>query len=126
MGKMKVLVAEDNEQIATLVTQLLPEKFDNIEVCWKEDGAAAFNEFQNKDYDLVISDFQMPRKDGLWLASKIRETNTSIPIILWTGEPTIPPHADRLFDEINFKDISLLIDSVGKIYEKISKEGCDA
>lgn len=119
MKKMKILFAEDELSLATILIQLLTNKFStNIEVDWKLDGSLAFDQFKKKNYDLVVSDFQMPNKDGLWLAQQIRDIDKSIPIILWTGSPTIPEPGKELFNEILSKNFHQLINSIDKIYKE--------
>jgi len=52
-----------------------------------ENGAEALNIFLQKEnhFDLVITDFCMPKMDGLELIEKIRQRDSSIPILMVTA-----------------------------------------
>jgi sigma-B regulation protein RsbU (phosphoserine phosphatase) len=67
---MRILVAED-ERItrASLVRQLERAGHDVVAA---EDGAAAWNEFQRDEFDIVVTDWDMPRMDGRELVERIR------------------------------------------------------
>ena len=45
----------------------------------------AFQYMATKHYDVVISDFEMPQKNGLQFLKELREANNEIPFILFTG-----------------------------------------
>ncbi len=44
-----------------------------------------FKELKEKNYDCLVTDFQMPEMNGIELSKKVRE-NYNIPIILYTGQ----------------------------------------
>jgi PAS domain S-box-containing protein len=46
----------------------------------------ALNKMKEKEYDAVVSDYQMPGKDGLEFLEEIRKSGNSIPFILFTGK----------------------------------------
>ena len=117
MNRMCILFAEDDPQLATIAIEMMSKKFDKIKVYWKPDGDLALDEFKKRDYDLVISDLQMPNKSGLWLARQIRDSSSKVPIILWTGAATIPVHQEGLFNDILNKDFYLLLECVAKFYK---------
>ena len=86
-----VLVADDDPGIrAFLVTLLTAEGYA---VCCAADGAAALNEVSRGRPDLVLSDIQMPRLDGLALAARLRPLG--VPVVLMSasfvvGVPDLP------------------------------------
>jgi CheY-like chemotaxis protein len=49
------------------------------------DGEEGYTQYKNNHVDIIITDYQMPRLDGLGLIQKIREENPTIPIILSTA-----------------------------------------
>lgn len=67
---MRVLVAED-ERITRMSLQRHLEAWGH-EVTVSEDGAAAWDVFQSGEFDAVLTDWQMPRMDGLELVRRIR------------------------------------------------------
>ena len=46
----------------------------------------AFKKLSAKKYDVVVSDYEMPQKDGLEFLKELREQHNKIPFILFTGK----------------------------------------
>ena len=46
----------------------------------------ALNKLKEKEYDAVISDYQMPGKDGLEFLEMLRKNGNTIPFIMFTGK----------------------------------------
>ncbi len=46
----------------------------------------AFKKMQSQVYDVIVSDYEMPQKDGLDFLKKLREQDNQIPFILFTGK----------------------------------------
>jgi two-component system sensor histidine kinase/response regulator len=82
---IRILLAEDN-MINQLVIKTLIQKA-NIAVDVVNDGIMAIQAVQEKYYDLVLMDVQMPKMDGLAATIEIRETlkMMAIPIIAMTA-----------------------------------------
>jgi two-component system OmpR family response regulator len=84
MNELKVLLAEDDENLGTLLREyLIAKKYD---ADLYTNGEIAYKNFVKKHYDLCILDIMMPIKDGYTLAKEIRMTNTDIPIIFLTAK----------------------------------------
>ncbi|WP_024955417.1 response regulator transcription factor [Sulfurospirillum arcachonense] len=77
---LKVLYAEDEELIRKQMVQTL--EFLSYKVDAVENGELAWQNFQQNSYDIVILDIEMSDLNGLELATKIRELNSTIPIII--------------------------------------------
>ena len=80
---MKILIAEDNAEIAALI-RLFLEK-EGYEVIWKEDGQAALDYLLEQEVQLCIFDIMMPRLDGFSLIQKVRHFST-VPILVLTAK----------------------------------------
>jgi len=84
MEKIKILLAEDDENLGMLLREyLVVKKFD---ADWFTNGEKAYKSFIKVRYDLCILDIMMPVKDGYALAREIRMTNAEIPIIFLTAK----------------------------------------
>jgi response regulator RpfG family c-di-GMP phosphodiesterase len=80
---LKVLVVEDNEDARVQAVKMLKNLFVDISVGVNgEDGLKKFTE---NEFDLVISDIDMPIMDGLEMITKIREIDNDIPIIVFSA-----------------------------------------
>jgi two-component system OmpR family response regulator len=82
--KSRILLAEDDENLGSLLQEYLQAK--NYETDWVTNGEKAFRHFEQFHYDLCLLDIMMPIKDGFTLASEIRILNNSIPIIFLTAK----------------------------------------
>ncbi|MCM1523623.1 MAG: response regulator [Ruminococcus sp.] len=87
---MHILVAEDNEINAEILTELLGMTGAECTVC--ENGKAAAEEFENSDpqkYDIILMDVQMPVMNGYDATRLIRSLPhpraASVPIIAMTA-----------------------------------------
>lgn len=71
-GRLKVILAEDEEFIREILTELLQMAEVDVYPC--ENGALALDKYIKNatNYDLVISDMNMPVMDGLTLLKEIR------------------------------------------------------
>jgi len=84
MNKIKILLAEDDLNLGSLLEQYLIAK--DYETDLFVDGEKAYKGFKANKYDLCILDVMMPIKDGFELAKDIREHNKEIPIIFLTAK----------------------------------------
>lgn len=67
---MKVLLAEDSLTMRRLLASQLQRW--NYEITEVEDGEAAWEAFQRESFELVLTDWVMPKVDGLELTRRIR------------------------------------------------------
>ena len=84
MQKIKILLAEDDENLGMLLREYLIVK--SYDADWFINGEKAYKSFVKNHYDLCILDVMMPVKDGFTLAREIRMTNADIPIIFLTAK----------------------------------------
>jgi len=84
MQKFRLLVVEDDPNLGTILAEYLRAKEYDVKLC--VDGQEGFDSFTKREYDLVISDVMMPKKDGFTMASEIRKLNSKIPIIFLTAK----------------------------------------
>ena len=82
---MKILIAEDEEDIRRLLT--LNMKKEGYEVIACKDGIEALEEFKKQEIHLALLDIMMPNIDGITVMEEIRKTSV-IPIIFITAMGT--------------------------------------
>ncbi len=81
-GKM-ILVVEDDVDSRNLISRYLTNA--GYMVTLAEDGAAALLDLGKKDFDLVISDVNMPNLDGFSLMNIIKQKGIKTPVIFVTS-----------------------------------------
>ncbi len=69
----KILVAEDVAINMLLTVKMLKKVLPNVEIVEAVNGIEAFNEAKKQDFDLILSDVQMPGMDGLEFTEKFRK-----------------------------------------------------
>ena len=81
----KIVLADDNEQVRAALKSILSPYFEVTEAA---DGDKAEEITENNLPDLVISDIQMPGKNGFKVCQNLKQKKSTshIPIILITGE----------------------------------------
>ncbi|MBN1596719.1 MAG: response regulator transcription factor [Bacteroidales bacterium] len=84
MEGIRILLAEDDENLGSLLKEYLVAKKYNTD--WYPNGEIAYKNFVKRHYDLCILDIMMPVKDGITVAKEIRMTNAEIPIIFLTAK----------------------------------------
>jgi two-component system, chemotaxis family, sensor kinase CheA len=84
-GSKKVLLVEDVMFFRTLVKGYL--KSEGYEVITAENGKVALEEFKKQEFDLIVSDIEMPVMDGFEFISAVRNilNNTTIPALALTA-----------------------------------------
>jgi len=82
----RILVVDDNCDTRQLsIDALVGSGYDAEGVT---DGVAGWEALQTYDYDLVVTDNQMPRMTGVEMIAKLRSANITVPVIMATG--TLP------------------------------------
>lgn len=85
LAASRILVVEDNSQVAESAMALLREQGHQVEHCASAPDALQFLE-RDAGFDVIFSDLVMPGgMDGLDLARTVRERWPAIPILLATG-----------------------------------------
>ncbi len=83
-SKTRILLAEDDPNLGTLLQEYLEAKDFETVLC--SDGDKAFKTFSKQQFDFVLLDVMMPVKDGFTVAKEIRTINKKIPIIFLTAK----------------------------------------
>ncbi|MGE5699094.1 MAG: response regulator [Deltaproteobacteria bacterium] len=79
----KILVVDDEVNIRELYRDELAEEGYKVELA--ENGPQALAKFESFRPDLVTLDVMMPGMDGIEVLRRIREKNTSVPVLLLTA-----------------------------------------
>ena len=91
---MKLLFAEDEVSMAEAVTDILT--YHNYTVDTVYDGADALDYVRAEQYDGIILDIMMPKKDGIEVLQKLRADGVSTPVMLLTAKSEIEDRVNGL------------------------------
>ncbi len=84
MEKQHILLVEDDVNFGNLLRDTLI--FNDFEVTLERDGVQGLRAFKQGSYDLCIFDIMMPKKDGLTLATEVKEIDNGQPLIFLTAK----------------------------------------
>jgi len=85
----RLLLVDDSSSIRRVIRQVLAE-LGFLQIDEAEDGVEALTRLRASPYDLVISDWYMPRMTGIELLREIRATPAleQVPVLIITGYVT--------------------------------------
>ncbi len=81
---MPVILVVDDELSMREFLKILLEK-EGFEVITASEATSAIDLIKKQDFDLILSDIKMPGMGGLTLLEKIKEINSSLPVIMITA-----------------------------------------
>jgi two-component system response regulator GlrR len=92
MGSKQILVVDDEPMVLSAIRLALT--FYGYAVETACNAAEALAKLPVVDFDLVITDFNMPDMTGAVLAKEIKKHHPALPVILVSGYPPRVPPAD--------------------------------
>ena len=84
-GSGAILLVEDDDDTQKLITRILESVPYDVTIAG--DGIEALTCLEQKDFDLILSDINMPNLDGFKLTEMINQKGIVAPIIFLTGSP---------------------------------------
>jgi len=81
---MKKILFADDSSIMRLFARMSTRNIHGISVTEAQDGLDAVEKIGEESFDLIITDINMPRMDGLELIRHVRMVGLKIPIIILT------------------------------------------
>ena len=84
---MRLLYAEDEKSLAKAVSTILVKNNYSVDVVY--DGESALDYLATENYDGVILDVMMPKRDGIQVLREMRENGDRTPVLLLTARSEI-------------------------------------
>ena len=81
---LDVLLVDEDRDVLEIVRTFL-EQEDDLEVTSEVDPETALEMALTGAYDVVVSDYKMPRLDGLELCAALRDRGRSLPFLLFSA-----------------------------------------
>ena len=115
LQSVKILFVEDEIDLVTIISDTLTKLNANFKTA--QNGQIALDKFKEEsDFDLIVTDINMPVMNGLELIKNIRDIDKDIPVIIMSAhtEPEYIKSAEELgvdnyllkpFDFIKFINI---------------------
>ena len=86
MERMRVLVIEDDEIMASLLERALKEEGDAVVV--ERDGIAAVELALFHNFDVIVLDVMLPGLDGFGVVQRLRQAQCQTPVLMLTARDT--------------------------------------
>lgn len=87
---MRILLVEDEPDVARMLAKGLREQSYAVDVA--ADGEAALYQAEINDYDLIVLDVMLPRKDGLEVCRELRSSGSgsaNVPVLMLTARDDV-------------------------------------
>lgn len=81
---IRLLHVDDEPEYLDLVSSFL-DRLGEFDVVGETDAGTALERWDVGTFDCIVSDYQMPDLDGLEFLSQVREADTDVPFVLFTG-----------------------------------------
>lgn len=91
---MRLLLAEDDRLIGTTIQHALREAAYAVD--WVLDGESANTALATQNYDLLLLDLGLPRRDGLRVLQQLRRAQPTLPVIIITARDAIESRIEGL------------------------------
>lgn len=118
-----ILVIDDDMEMREVIAELLT--LDGNDVLVAEDGVQGLEQYKNQLPDLVITDLEMPRMNGIELIESLQAEFVDVPFIVITGssdmaliEDVLDLDANRILHKPF--EVDRLLDAVGLLTGKVS------
>lgn len=129
----KILLVEDDPNLGLLLQDYLALK-GKFDVVLCKDGEEGLRAFTKQNFDLLILDVMMPKKDGFTLGKEIRKMNANVPIIFATAKAMIEDKTqafnlggdDYITKPFRIEELLLRINALLKRSDVSEKKGDDS
>lgn len=80
----RVLITDDNEAHAKLLMELLETDW-GVSADWANSADSCLEHLEQHQYDLLILDYRIPKKDGLWVVEELARRGVRLPVMMMTS-----------------------------------------
>ncbi|MES3516382.1 MAG: PAS domain S-box protein [Natronomonas sp.] len=83
---VRVLCVDDEPEVAELTQIYLQREDDRFEVTTATSAADGLQRLEDGEFDCVVSDYDMPKTNGIEFLEAVRRTHPELPFVLFTGK----------------------------------------
>ena len=87
MNKIKVLLVEDEQSLAMILSDTLEAQ--GLEMRTAGDGEEGLRMFEEQKPDVLVADVMMPKMDGFEMVRRIRKTDKHTPVLFLTARSAV-------------------------------------
>ena len=86
MADIRVLHVDDDREFVDLAALLLERESESLSVTVETSVEVGLDHIESSPVDCIVSDYDMPRTDGLEFLRAVREREPDLPFVLFTGK----------------------------------------
>lgn len=121
MRTIRILIIDDDKDICEYMQLLLSQS--GYEVTAETDARAALELLRDEEFHVVILDIMMPELNGMELLERIREFDSDIAIIIFTGYPSVDTAVTSMkYNVSDYIKKPFDVDEFNQTLEKILRE----
>ena len=91
---MHILLIEDEAKVASFIRRGLEAEHYSVDIA--SDGEAGLIQVFDQDYDLIILDVMLPKRDGLSVLQEMRRHKLRVPVLMLTARDTVADKVEGL------------------------------
>lgn len=84
---MRLLLAEDEKELSRALSAVLRHNHYSVDAVY--DGADAYDYGLSENYDGIILDIMMPKKDGITVVRELRSKGIATPVLMLTAKSEV-------------------------------------
>jgi DNA-binding response OmpR family regulator len=88
---MRILVVEDERKMAAFISRAISEESGAVD--WASDGETGLEMAKTYDYNAIVLDLMLPKRDGLAVCRALREAGKTTPVLIVSARDMV---ADRV------------------------------
>ncbi|MFP4597743.1 MAG: response regulator [Persicimonas sp.] len=121
MRTIRILIIDDDKDICEYMQLLLSQS--GYEVTAQTDARAALELLREEEFHVVILDIMMPELNGMELLERIRDFDSDIAIIIFTGYPSVDTAVTSMkYNVSDYIKKPFDVDEFNQTLEKILRE----
>lgn len=98
---IRLLIVEDDVETRTTLCDTIQLKYPFVEILCAPNGVAGLESFYEHNPDVVLSDINMPVMNGIHMAKKIRDVNSTVQIVILTAHTDTSYLIDAIRTRVN-------------------------
>ena len=84
---MRILLAEDEKALSRVLVSIFEKNNYSVDPVYDGEDALAY--LQSENYDVAVLDIMMPKKDGITVLRKLRESGNNLPVLMLTAKSEV-------------------------------------